>query len=244
MDQHNSQKVCITPASHGLARTFQTPPITPRMSAWAGPSCIQNERVVGADAAWLSTGSVVSRLKRGDYFNPAGNTVNRDRHHVCHYSSKETGWRTDEGGFGTQPEAHNFIAKTSIRLSCCMMSRYSSATNMIISATIDNYSSSHEIEHSFSNEVQCLMYRRLHPCTKRQLCNARSVADCSLVHSPSSQHPHFFTPLTIVKNNHFSATFSFCHFCTAYLHNDDEFWPWHIFTAVCQIVNLTMLYKY
>ena len=54
-------------------------------------SCIQNERVVGADAAWLSTGSVVSRLKRGDYFNPAGNTVNRDRHHVCHYSSKETG---------------------------------------------------------------------------------------------------------------------------------------------------------
>ena len=39
MDQHNSSKVCITPASQGLARTLQMPPITPRMSAWAGPSC-------------------------------------------------------------------------------------------------------------------------------------------------------------------------------------------------------------
>ncbi len=34
MDQHNSLKVCITPASHGLARTFQTPPITPGCLLW------------------------------------------------------------------------------------------------------------------------------------------------------------------------------------------------------------------
>ena len=81
---------------------------------------------------------------------------------------------------------------------------------------------SHEIEHLFSNEAQRLVYRRLRCTTRQELRNVRGVADCSLVHSTSSQPSLFFTPLTIVKNYHFSATYIFCHYCT-YLHNDDEF---------------------
>jgi hypothetical protein len=54
------------------------------------------------------------------------------------------------------------------------------------------------------------MYRRLRPRrTKRRLCDTRSVADSSLVHSSTLIPPHFFTPLTIVKINHFSATHLF-----------------------------------
>ncbi len=48
----------------------------------------------------------------------------------------------------------------------------------------------------------------------------RSVADSSLVHSPQLTTPHFFTPLTIDKITHFSATYIFCNYCT-YLHNKD-----------------------
>ena len=84
----------------------------------------------------------------------------------------------------------------------------------------------HEIEHSFSNKAQRLVYRRLRRRTKRRLRNTRSVADYSLVHSPVSQPPHFFTPLTIVKNNHFSATHLFsAHtviFCTAMMTFDHD----------------------
>ena len=43
------------------------------------------------------------------------------------------------------------------------------------------------------------------------------VADCSLVRSPSSQPPLFSTPLTIVKNNLFSATNIFHHYCTLHI---------------------------
>ncbi len=43
--------------------------------------------------------------------------------------------------------------------------------------------SSHEIEHSFSNKAQCLVYRQPRRRTKQWLCNTRSVADSSLVHS-------------------------------------------------------------
>ena len=97
--------------------------------------------------------------------------------------------------------------------------------------------SSHEIEHSFSNKAQRLVYWQSRRPTKQQLRNTRNVADSSqVVHSPSSQPPHFFTPLTTVKNNHFSAPYIFRRYCT-YLHNDDQFWPWQIFTTICRIVN-------
>jgi hypothetical protein len=43
--------------------------------------------------------------------------------------------------------------------------------------------SNHEIEHSFSNEAQRLVYRRLRRRTKRRLRDMRSVADSHLVHS-------------------------------------------------------------
>ena len=43
--------------------------------------------------------------------------------------------------------------------------------------------SSHEIEHSFSNEAQRLVYRRLRRRTKRRLRDTRSVPDLHLVHS-------------------------------------------------------------
>ena len=43
--------------------------------------------------------------------------------------------------------------------------------------------SSHETEHSFSNEAQRLVYRRLRRRTKRRLRDTRSVADSHLVHS-------------------------------------------------------------
>ena len=43
--------------------------------------------------------------------------------------------------------------------------------------------SSHEIEHSFSNEAQRLVYQRLRRRTKRRLRDTRSVADSHLVHS-------------------------------------------------------------
>ncbi len=62
--------------------------------------------------------------------------------------------------------------------------------------------SSHEIEHSFSNKAQRLVYRRLRCRTKRQLRITRSVADSSLVHSSIHIPPHFFTPLATVKINH------------------------------------------
>jgi hypothetical protein len=80
--------------------------------------------------------------------------------------------------------------------------------------------SSHEIEHSFSNEAQRLVYRQLRRRTKRRLRNTRSVADYTLVHSSVSQPPHFSAPLTIVKITHFSATYIFVNYCT-YLHDDD-----------------------
>jgi hypothetical protein len=45
--------------------------------------------------------------------------------------------------------------------------------------------SSHEIEHLFPNEAQCIVYQRLRR-TKRQLRDMRSVADDTLVHSSST----------------------------------------------------------
>jgi hypothetical protein len=69
--------------------------------------------------------------------------------------------------------------------------------------------SSHEIEHSFSNEAQRLVYRQLRRCTKRRLRNTSSVADSFLVHFSVSQPPHFYTPLTIVKIIIFGATHLF-----------------------------------
>jgi hypothetical protein len=51
--------------------------------------------------------------------------------------------------------------------------------------------SSHEIEHSFSNEAQRLVYRRLRRRTKRRLRDTRSVADLHLVHSSALTSPHF-----------------------------------------------------
>ncbi len=69
--------------------------------------------------------------------------------------------------------------------------------------------SSHENEHLFSNKAQLLVYRRLRCRTKRQLRDTRSVADSSLVHSSTLIPPHFSEPLTIFKNNHFSATHLF-----------------------------------
>jgi hypothetical protein len=79
--------------------------------------------------------------------------------------------------------------------------------NSIVVQTM--FISSHENERSFSNEAQRLVYRRLRCCTKRRLRDTRSVADSSLVHSSTFIPPHFFTPLTIVKINHFSATHLF-----------------------------------
>jgi hypothetical protein len=69
--------------------------------------------------------------------------------------------------------------------------------------------SSHENEHSFSNEAQRLVYQRLCRRTKWRLRNTRSAADSSLVHSSTLIPPHLFTPLTIVEINHFSATHLF-----------------------------------
>jgi hypothetical protein len=100
--------------------------------------------------------------------------------------------------------------------------------------------SSQENEYLFSNEAQRLVYRQLRRRTKRQLRNTTSVADSSLVHSSTLIPLHFSEHLTIVKITHFSATYIFVNYCT-YLHNDDAIWPWHIFTAVCQIANLTIL---
>jgi hypothetical protein len=88
---------------------------------------------------------------------------------------------------------------------------HSSIQNMFIS--------SHEIEHSFSNKAQRLVYQLLR----------QSVADSSLVHSPSSQRPHFFTSLTIVKLHIFNATYIFAitaHICTTMMQLDqDKFLP-------------------
>jgi hypothetical protein len=84
---------------------------------------------------------------------------------------------------------------------------------------------SHEIEHLFSNKAQSLVYQQLRRRTKGRLGNTRSVADCSKVHSPSSQPPHFFTPLTIFKIIHFSATFIFvitAHICTTMMRFDHD----------------------
>jgi hypothetical protein len=80
--------------------------------------------------------------------------------------------------------------------------------------------SSHEIEHSFSNKAQRLVYRRLRRRTKRRLRDTRSVADSNLVHSSTLIPPHFSEPFTIVKITHFSATYIFVNYCT-YLHDDD-----------------------
>ena len=87
--------------------------------------------------------------------------------------------------------------------------------------------SSHEIEHSFSNKAEPLIYQRLRCRTKRRLCNTRCVADSSLVHSSTLIPPHVSEPLTIVKITHFSATYIFVDYCT-YLHDDDAIWPWRI----------------
>ena len=51
--------------------------------------------------------------------------------------------------------------------------------------------SSHETEHSFSNEAQRLVYRRLRRRTKRRLRDTRSVADLHLVHSSALILLHF-----------------------------------------------------
>jgi hypothetical protein len=90
--------------------------------------------------------------------------------------------------------------------------------------------SSHEIEHSFSNEAQRLVYRRLRRRTKRRLRDTRSVADSHLVHSStliSSSFLHsshncqdntILVPLTI-----FVIT---AHICTMIMQFDhDEFLP-------------------
>jgi hypothetical protein len=69
--------------------------------------------------------------------------------------------------------------------------------------------SSHEIEHSFSNEAQRLVYQVFLRRTKRRLRNTRSVPDSFLVHSLVSQPLHFSDPLTIVKTTQFSATYIF-----------------------------------
>ncbi len=83
--------------------------------------------------------------------------------------------------------------------------------------------SSHEIEHSLSNKAEPLLYQRLHCRSKRRLCDTRCVADSSLVHSPSSQPPLFFTSLTIVKITHFSDTYIFvitAHICITLMQFD------------------------
>ena len=90
--------------------------------------------------------------------------------------------------------------------------------------------SSHEIEHSFSNEAQRLVYRRLRRRTKRRLRDTRSVADSHLVHSSAlisssllhsthdCQNNTILVPLTI-----FVIT---AHICTMMMQFDhDEFLP-------------------
>jgi hypothetical protein len=72
-------------------------------------------------------------------------------------------------------------------------------------------------------------YRRLRRRTKQRLHNTRSVADSSLVHSSVHIPPHFFTPLTIVKNNHLVPLTFFvttAHICTTMMSFDhDKFLP-------------------
>ena len=96
-------------------------------------------------------------------------------------------------------------------------------TNSFVdSKTCSNmFISSHEIEHSFSNEAQRLVYRQQRRRTKQRHRNTRIVADSYLVHSPSAQPPHFFTPHTICQNNHFSATHLFLHILL-FLHSNDD----------------------
>jgi hypothetical protein len=90
--------------------------------------------------------------------------------------------------------------------------------------------SSHEIEHSFSNEAQRLVYRRLRRRTKRRLRDTRSVADSHLVHSSAlisssllhsshnCQNNTILVPLTI-----FVIT---AHICTMMMQFDhDKFLP-------------------
>ena len=101
--------------------------------------------------------------------------------------------------------------------------------------------SSHEIGHWFSNNAQRPSYQNPYRRTKLYAWETRSVPQCSLERPPLAPHL-FLTPrLTICQNNHFCAIYIFCHYCT-YLHNNDEFWPWQIFAAICQIVNLTIPY--
>ena len=83
--------------------------------------------------------------------------------------------------------------------------------------------SSHEHEHSFSNETQRLVYRRPHRGTKRRLRETRSVPHCSKGTLPSFRPLitvalHFFSQLSILYI--FSATHLFTY--TLYFSHDDD----------------------
>ncbi len=93
--------------------------------------------------------------------------------------------------------------------------------------------SSHEIEHPFSNKAQCLVYRQLHRHTKRRLCNTRSVADSSLVHSSTLTSLLFSEHLTIVKINHFSATYIF----PAHTVISAQWWWYLTMTNFCRLLS-------
>ncbi len=57
-------------------------------------------------------------------------------------------------------------------------------------------------------------------------------------HVDTTQQPDSSSPTTSLPLKTMSC-------CLAHLHDDDEFWPWRSFTAVCQIVSLTIVqYKY
>jgi hypothetical protein len=90
--------------------------------------------------------------------------------------------------------------------------------------------SSHEIEHSFSNEAQRLVYRRLRCCTKRRLCHTRSVADSHLVHSSTLISPSFLHSSHNCQNNTILLPLTIfvitAHICTMMMQFDhDKFLP-------------------
>jgi hypothetical protein len=90
--------------------------------------------------------------------------------------------------------------------------------------------SSHENEHSFSNEAQRLVYRRLRRRTKRRLRDTRSVADSHLVHLSTLISPSFLHSSHNCQNNTILVSLTIfvvtAHICTMMMRFDhDEFLP-------------------
>ena len=84
-------------------------------------------------------------------------------------------------------------------------------------------SSHHEIEHSFSNDAQRLVYQNPRRDTKRRLRETMSVPHCSKEHSPFLRPltpPVTFTLLTIVEITHFSATYLFLYLLHISAHHE------------------------